>query len=158
MIILALDVGTEQSGFCLMNADNYKPIEFGKEDNDVILKEKVKIWMYDALVYEEFQSYGMAIGKSTIKSITWNGRFIQAAWERSIPFYPIYRLEEKINLCGNAKAKDANLRQAMIDRFAKTPNGKGTKAEPDWFYGFSKDAWSAAIIGVTFIDKIARGD
>jgi hypothetical protein len=156
--ILALDVGTDSSGYCLMGRNNYIPYEFGKVDNNTLLNSIVKMWLYDALVYEEFQSYGMAIGKSTITSITWNGRFIQAADERHIPFYPLYRLEEKLNLCGTAKAKDANLRQAMIDRFAKFDfkNGKGTKANQDWFYGFSKDAWSAAIIGVTFIDKINK--
>lgn len=160
MIILALDVGTEQSGYCLMNTDNYMPYDFGKKDNYEILKNIVKMWLYDTLVYEEFQSYGMPVGVSTIKSITWNGRFIEAAWERGIPHYPIYRVEEKINLCGTTKAKDANLRQAMIDRFAKFDfkNGKGTKDKKDWFYGFAKDSWSAAIIGVTFADKLKTGE
>lgn len=160
MIILALDVGTEQSGYCLMNSENYRPYEHGKMDNYDLLKKAVKMWLYDVLVYEEFQSYGMPIGKSTITSITWNGRFIEAAWDRGKPYFPIYRAEEKINLCGTMKAKDANLRQAMIDRFAEFDfkNGKGTKDKQDWFYGFSKDAWSAAIIGVTFIDKLKNGE
>jgi hypothetical protein len=157
MIILALDVGTEQSGYCLMSGENYRPLEFGKMDNLELLNA-VELWLYDALVYEEFQSYGMPIGKSTITSITWNGRYIQCAWSRGLPYYPIYRVEEKLNLCGTTKAKDANLRQAMIDRFATFDfkNGKGTKSNQDWFYGFSKDAWTAAIIGVTFIDKYRK--
>lgn len=156
MIILSLDVGTEQSGYCFMNSADYAPLEFGKMNNQELLERIVMMGLYGALVYEEFQSYGMTVGQSTIKSITWNGRFIQVAWDRKIPFYPIYRVEEKINLCKSTKAKDANLRQAMIDRFAKFDfkNGKGTKNNRDWFYGFSKDAWSAAIIGVTFIDKM----
>ena len=160
MIILALDVGTEQSGYCLMNSETYAPLEFGKIDNCQLLERIVMMGLYDVLVYEEFQSYGMPVGKSTITSITWNGRFIQAAWDRKIPFVPIYRVEEKINLCGTTKAKDANLRQAMIDRFAKFDfkNGKGTKDNRDWFYGFSKDAWSAAIIGVTFIDRLNKDE
>lgn len=158
MIILALDVGTEQSGYCFMNSETYAPLEFGKIDNYQLLERIVMMGMYDVLVYEEFQSYGMPVGKSTITSITWNGRFIQAAWDRKIPHVPIYRVEEKINLCGTTKAKDANLRQAMIDRFAKFDfkNGKGTKDNRDWFYGFSKDAWSAAIIGVTYIDRLNK--
>lgn len=157
MIILALDVGTTQSGYCFMNTDTYEPLEFGKMDNEQLLEDVVIDGMYDILVYEEFQSFGMAVGKSTITSITWNGRYIQAAWERKIPVYAIYRMEEKVNLCGTTKAKDSNLRQAMIDRFAKFDfkNGKGTKGKRDWFYGFSKDAWSAAIIGVTWIDLYA---
>lgn len=160
MIILALDVGTEQSGYCLMDRETYKPLEFGKIDNFTLLENVVRHGVYDVLVYEEFQSYGMPVGKSTIASITWNGRYIQASCERKIPYFPVYRVEEKINLCGTTKAKDANLRQAMIDRFATFDfkNGKGTKDNRDWFYGFSKDAWSAAIIGVTFIDRLNKDE
>lgn len=152
--ILAIDAGTEQSGFCIMEVDTYKPVMFGKIDNEELLRIVLE-GCYDALVYEEFQSYGMPIGKTTIVSITWNGRFIQAAVSLGKPFYPILRVEEKVYICGTTKAKDANLRAAMIERFAKFDfkNGKGTKANPDWFYGFSKDSWSAAIIATTWNDK-----
>lgn len=152
--ILAIDAGTEQSGYCIMEYETYKPLLFGKIDNEELLQIVIE-GCYDALVYEEFQSYGMPVGKSTIVSITWNGRFIQAAVSMGKPFYPILRVEEKICLCGTTKAKDGNLRAAMIERFASFDfkNGKGTKKEPDWFYGFSKDAWTGAIIAVTWIDK-----
>ena len=86
---------------------------------------------YDQLVYEQFQSFGMAVGESTIESILWNGRLIQAAMDRDIPVDRIYRKEEKLCLCNTLRAKDANIRQALIDRYAKTDkkNGKGTKKE-----------------------------
>lgn len=129
------------------------PLRFGKISNEELLGI-VKTEDYEKLVYEAFASYGMAIGQSTIKSIEWNGRFIQCAVDRGIPVFPIFRKDEKINLCGSMKAKDANIRQALIDRFAKFDfkNGKGTKNNPDWYYGFSKDSWSANAIGVTYLD------
>lgn len=148
MEILSLDVGTIESAYCIINYDNYKPLKFGKIDNEELLKI-VKKEKYDILVYEEFQSYGMPIGESTIRSITWNGRYIQSALDKNIPVYPIYRKEEKINLCHSMKAKDSNIRQALIDRFGDV----GTKKNQGFFYGFKKDIWSAFAVGCTYLDK-----
>lgn len=153
MEILSLDVGTTESAYCIMNCDNYKPLKFGKIYNEELLKI-VKKEKYDILVYEEFQSYGMPIGESTIKSITWNGRYIQSALDKGIPVYPIYRREEKMNLCYSMKAKDSNIRQALIDRFGDV----GTKSNQGFFYGFKKDIWSAFAVGCTYLDKIKRID
>ena len=154
MEILSIDVGTTETGFCLIDKETYRPIRFGKISNEDLL-EIVKNENYDNLIYEEFQSYGMPIGISTITSITWNGRYIQSALDRGKKVDYIYRKEEKINLCGSMKAKDSNIRQALIDRFAQHDfkNGKGKKSNPDFFYGFSKDGWSAFAVGITYLDK-----
>lgn len=148
MKILAIDVGTTETGFCLIDKDTYKPIRFGKISNEDLL-DIVRNEEYDTLIYEEFQSYGMPIGISTITSITWNGRYMQIALDREKTVDYIYRKEEKMNLCGSMKAKDSNIRQALIDRFGVV----GTKKQPGWFYGFKKDIWSAYAVGVTLLDK-----
>ena len=157
-MILAIDVGTTETGYCLMDKNTYKPLKFGKIDNNELLKI-VKEEEYNELVYEEFQSYGMPIGISTITSITWNGRYIQSALDREKKVGFVYRKDEKINLCGSMKAKDSNIRQALIDRFAQFDfkNGKGNKSKRDFFYGFSKDVWAAYAVGVTYLDKQKEG-
>ena len=147
--IFAIDVGTTESGYAIMrfDKDDIKLLSFGKIANEALM-QIIKNDDYDQLVYEQFQSFGMAVGESTIESILWNGRLIQAAIDRSIPVDRIYRKEEKLCLCNTLRAKDANIRQALIDRYAKTDkkNGKGTKKEPDVFFGVKKDVWSAIAV------------
>ena len=154
--ILAIDVGTIDSGYAIMRFDknDIKLLSFGKIANEALM-QIIKNDDYDQLVYEQFQSFGMAVGESTIESILWNGRLIQAAMDRGIPVDRIYRKEEKLCLCNTLRAKDANIRQALIDRYAKTDkkNGKGTKKEPDVFFGVKKDVWSAIAVGVTWREK-----
>ena len=71
----------------------------------------------------------------------------------------IFRQEEKLYLCGHLQAKDANIRQALVDRYAPgQPNfGKGTKKNPGFFYGFSVDMWQAMAVAATYFDKYIRG-
>lgn len=159
MKILAIDTGTTASGYCVIDSETYKPIFFDKVPNDDVLFEVVSL-NYDILVYEAFACYGMPVSESVFTSVEWNGRFKQCAIDRDKPVYKIYRMEEKMNLCHRANARDANIRTALIDRFAKYDfkSGKGTKNNPDWFYGFAKDMWSAYAVGVTLIDKLKRGE
>ena len=118
--ILAIDVGTTESGYAIMrfDKDDIELLSFGKIANEALM-QIIKNNDYDQLVYEQFQSFGMAVGESTIESILWNGRLIQAAIDRGIPVDRIYRKEEKLCLCNTLRAKDANIRQALIDRYAK---------------------------------------
>lgn len=74
------------------------------------------------------------------------------------PRHIVYRMEEKEALCHSSRAKDANIVQALVDRYAcGQPNhGKGIKASPGFFYGFSKDAWQAMAVAVTWLDRETR--
>ena len=145
-MILAIDPGNVESAYCLIDSATYKPIEFGKIDNTLMLI-KLKELNYKELVIEMIASYGMAVGASVFETCVWIGRFIQA---RKCPdFEYIYRKEEKMNLCYTMKAKDSNIRQALIDRFGDV----GTKKKQGFFYGFKKDIWSAFAVGCTYLDK-----
>lgn len=147
--ILAIDPGNIESAYCIIDENTYKPIEFGKIDNTYMLI-KLKELKYNKLIIEMIASYGMAVGSSVFDTCVWIGRFIQA--RNCADFEYIYRKEEKMNLCNSMKAKDSNIRQALIDRFGEV----GTKKNPGWFYGFKKDIWAAYAVGITYLDKIKR--
>lgn len=157
MRILSLDVGTTQTGYAIMDWHIGKPtlVSFGKVDN-MELRNTVMSELYDRTIdfvaYEEFASYGMPIGKTTMHSIQWNGRYIELAYSQKVPTYPIFRKDVKIHLCQSMKAKDSNIRQALIDRYGVV----GVKANQGFFYGVAGDVWSAIAINVTFMEKFSN--
>ncbi len=151
MKILALDTGTTQTGYCIMDMEKPELKEAGKTDNDNILCVIAGTLFnkaVDVVVYEEFESFGMAIGKETMRSIWWNGRYYQEAEAYGKEIKSITRRQEKLHLCNSVKAKDCNIRQALIDKYGKV----GTKKNPGFFYGVSGDMWSAIAVAVTYYE------
>jgi len=153
MIVLAIDPGNIESAYTLMN-DHYEIFQFGKIGNEEMLSV-IEDTMPDVVVIEMVASYGMAVGESVFETVFWIGRFYEASIREWSGCDRVYRKDVKMNLCGQTRAKDSNIRQALIDRFAKHDfkNGKGKKGNPDWFYGFKADIWQAYAVGVTYIDS-----
>lgn len=147
MELLAIDTGTTETGYCVVDRKTYRPLRFGKVPNGELLGI-IQSFEGQYAAIEGFACYGMPIGQSTIESITWNGRYIQTLENSNIRWHYIYRREVKMNICGSMKAKDANIRQALIDRFGEV----GTKNNKGFFYGFKADVWSAFAIAVTALD------
>ena len=151
MTVLAIDPGNLQSAYCFLDAETLKPLRFGKVNNHEVLSILAS-WPYEKLVIERVASYGMAVGRDVFETCEWVGRFTQAALPHRADY--LYRREEKLHICGDSRANDANIRRALIDRFARhdLKTGKGTKKNPDWFYGFHADIWAAYAVGVTYIE------
>ncbi|NUR82195.1 MAG: hypothetical protein HOQ21_17425, partial [Dermatophilaceae bacterium] len=150
--VLAIDPGNVESGYALIDADTRAPIKVDKVHNRDLLEmlednEFELSLIYDRGAIEMIASYGMAVGKEVFETCVWIGRFQQAA---EIGMRLVYRCDVKLHHCHSAKAKDANIAQALIDRFASgEPNrGKGTKAAPGFFYGFRADIWQAYALAV----------
>ena len=61
-------------------------------------------------------------------------------------------LDHKVHHCHSARAKDSNIRQALLDRFGGKDIAVGTKADQGPLYGIKKDVWSALAIGVYHLE------
>jgi hypothetical protein len=153
MRVLAIDPGCAESAYVIVDAD-CKSVEIGKVGNyfmrDIVRREKKDYRVQ--VVVEMISSYGMPVGREVFETCVAIGRFVEIARTAEL----VSRSEVKLHVCGSARAKDGNVRTALIDRFAThdLKNGKGTKKNPDWFYGFRADVWQAYALAVTYIDRI----
>lgn len=155
-MLIAIDPGCMESAYVIIDKD-YKPVEFGKFCNEnvrvEIRRQFNKYYPNVSVAIEMIASYGMAVGAEVFETCFWIGRYTELVGSHHVT--KIYRKDVKLNLCESTKAKDSNVMQALIDRFAlhDFKSGKGTKKNPDWFYGFYKDIWQAYAVGVTYLDK-----
>lgn len=158
-MILAIDPGNTHSGYAVIVEPSCRPVKVGKILNSQIL-DLIASVPYDHLRIEMIASYGMAVGKDVFETCVWIGRFIQHHDQVSnvdeTDCMLVYRKDVKLHHCHTTKAKDSNITQALIDRFASgEPNrGKGTKKEPGWFYGFNADIWQAYALAVYTADTL----
>lgn len=169
-MILAIDPGNEESGVVLIREGDLKPLVAEKIDNEQLLykicageyQDLSRAESINHVAIEMIASYGMAVGKSVFETCVFIGRLMEtihfANQLSKVQIKYIYRKDEKMNLCGSMKAKDSNIVQALIDRFAPNiPNkGKGSKKEQGWFYGFKADIWAAYAVGVTYHDMYLK--
>lgn len=153
MRTLAIDPGSEHSAYALID-DDYRPIEFGKVYNRELLSKLPWLGQYARIAIELIGHYGtgMPAGRTVFDTCIWTGRFVQQLDPKPVDL--VLRPTVKAHLCGTAKAGDAHVTQALVDRFAPgTGNhGKGTKASPGFFYGFRADVWQAYALAVTYAD------
>lgn len=141
MTVLAIDPGTTESAFVLW--DGARVVQHATVDNHELLGMMSVLRCADLLAVEMIASYGMPVGREVFETCVWIGRFIQAWSPR--PHRMVYRREVKLELCGSPRAKDPNVRQALLDRVGP----QGTKKAPGPTYGLRADEWAA--LGVAMV-------
>ena len=163
MQILGIDPGPEKSAWIIYNPETKSIGECGIDDNEHI-RNLMKCCIFgekSLLAIEMIASYGMAVGKTTFETCVWIGRFVELWLKNSERYLLVYRLDVKMILCHDSRAKDANIRQAIIDRFPASGGGAtpqvGTKKQQGPLYGVSKDIWSALGVALAAI-KIYGSD
>ena len=135
--IVAVDPGSESSGVVLFDPVCSEPVVYAaKVENDHLLAWlHAKAIPYDVagwhhltgphvLVVEMMRARGMPFSNDEMRTLVWLGRFIEA-WRGE--WAEVYRQDVKLHLCGSAKARDANIRAALIDRFGGKDAAIGCK-------------------------------
>lgn len=147
MTIFAIDPGTTECGWCLFDG---RVISSGVMDNAGMV-ETVRRERADLLAIEMVASYGMPVGREVFETCVWIGRMAQS-WRAPDSVLYVYRRDVKLHLCGSPRAKDANIRQALIDKLGPV----GTKRNPGPLYGVKSHAWAALAVAATVHDGIVR--
>ena len=152
MRVWAIDPGYEQSALVMRNGDAWVNGEI--TENNILLGYLRRNVEPVPLVIEQIQSYGMAVGKTVFETVFWSGRFTEAWESQGGTVHRLPRRDVKLHLCGQARAKDANIRQALIDRYGPTKEvAIGRKKSPGPLFGFKSDMWAALAVAVTWDDQ-----
>jgi hypothetical protein len=146
--IRAIDPGTTQSAIVEWNGQLI--LRATIMPNQEVVKMLDWIETGGALVIEMVASYGMPVGKEVFETVRWIGRFEQAFAPN--PTRLIYRRDVKLHHCGSARAKDSNIRQALIDKYGPP----GTKKNPGVTYGLKADLWSAFALATFALETATK--
>jgi len=149
--IMGIDPGTTETAYTILQIGNdlnwCKLLKFGKVPNDefrFILKAEIVKNYLDKISIEGLQSFGMPVGQTTFQTAYMIGRFMQICEGSGYQANMVYRGDIKSHFCQSRKAKDGNIRQALINRFGEP----GVKKTPGILYGVSADVWSSTAIAV----------
>jgi hypothetical protein len=126
--------------------------------HDLLPNESLLAWLRTAapladgpLVLEQIEHYGMPVGREVLETVFFSGRCVEAWWPHHTERLP--RRTVKVHLCHSSRATDANVRQALIDRYGPTTaQAIGTKKAPGPLYRITSHQWAALALAVTFLD------
>jgi hypothetical protein len=153
MILLAVDPGSTRSAWLTMD-EWRRPLAFGIENNEALVLTFTE-WPVaaDHMAIETMHSRGMPTAQEEFETQFWAGRFAQAFRG---PFTQIKRHDVKMAICGSPRAKDSNIRQALIDQFGGKAMAVGSKKVPGDLYGIANDCWSALAIACYWWDTTGK--
>ena len=154
MKILAIDPGNVQSAYVVW--DGATILVMGIVYNELLLNRiragNFRDFRNCILVIEDIRSYGMAVGMTIFETVFFSGQLCEA-WQDACHRVP--RMDVKMHLCHSSRAKDSNIRQALVDRFE--PDLQPKRRPCGVLKGVSKDIWAALALAVYFYDT-GKGD
>jgi hypothetical protein len=143
-IVLGIDPGTTESAWVLWDGSR---VQAGKIHANEALRHDLNRGLipHTHAAVEMVACYGMPVGREVFETCVWIGRFSEY-----IDAEFVFRRDVKLHLCNSAKAKDANIRQALLDRLGHV----GTKGNPGPLYGVKSHLWAALAVAVYWFDQL----
>jgi hypothetical protein len=139
--VIGIDPGPEQSAY--VEFDGARVWRHGIVANKE-LQDMISFFWDSPIFIEMIASYGMAVGASVFNTCTAIGYMEAVADSCDIKTERVFRKDVKLHLCQTPRAKDANVRQALIDRLGP----QGTKKAPGPTYGVRSHEWAALAVAV----------
>lgn len=161
MKLLAIDPGTTRTAYVTFDGHTVRSHAILENEEFLFrlgtwIEEKDFNGHTKTVVCEEIESFGMAVGREVFQTVRWTGRYEQRIQPTTMFWLP--RRAVKIHLCQSMKAKDPNIRQALIDKFGGS-EAIGSKKMPGPLYGLKSDEWAALAVAVTFWEtQIVKGE
>jgi len=150
--IIAIDPGNMNTALVVYDCVTKRPIFAQKASNaDILNILHSKVTRYDdsQVCIEMVASYGMPVGRTVFDTCVWIGRYLQHMVPQRIARL-IVRKDVKMHICGSTRATDANIRQALIDRYGNTAAvAVGTKKDPGPLYKLGNDERAALALAIT---------
>lgn len=151
-MLIGLDPGEEKSAIVVFDGVHVHQAEILRNR---LLLSYLRRSPVNVLAYEMVACYGMPVGKEIFETVFWLGRFVEA-YTNQIQRQAadaVFRKDVKLHLCNSLRAKDSNVRQALIDRFGGSrQRAIGTKKSPGPLYGVTSHCWSALAVAVYWWD------
>lgn len=149
MILLAIDPGYRESHAVLYSPGGWisspRAVRrcWSLPNDDMLDFLRVRSGLHERVLIESMDPFGLRLGRETMDTILWIGRFMEAGRAELVP-----RSLIKMTLCGTRRADDASIRRVLVDRLG----APGSKKQPGPTYGVSGHLWQALAVAVTWVE------
>jgi hypothetical protein len=147
-LVLAIDPGSTDSAWVLF--DGAKVLDHGIVTNAELVADLRcrDFGSISAVVIEQVESFGMAVGKDVFETVWWAGRMFERS--RGIAVM-LPRRTVKLHLCQTVRGTDATVRRVLLDRWGGA-KAVGTTRNRGPLYGLKTHEWQALALAVVWAD------
>ena len=163
MRILSIDPDPNGGSWVLLD-ESGEVLDHGYQEQRGVLFNSIRAATgVVTVVVEGIQNMGMPMGNPTIETIKNIGEFRAACYGMALVTFDDTLTRPKIKgaLCGSARAKDSNVRAALLDLYPATGGGAtpqiGIKSQPGPLFGIKADEFAALAVGLVWLSLRGLG-